>query len=197
MESVFYYGVMKASKSAQLILKASTYQAQGIEPIIIKPATDTRDSLGKVESRIGIKIPVTYTVKSDDVNKIIHITIIARQQNRPIFVDEAQFFSPEVIERLVSVVNDSYKGEKHSNVNVYLFGLLKNYHNKLFEGSKTIVESVDKLVEIKTKCEMDNCGRKATCNYLTETNTSDGDIVIGDSQYKVFCQRHFAEMQRK
>lgn len=197
MESVFYYGVMKASKSAQLILKASTYRVQGIEPIIIKPSIDTRDDLDKIQSRIGIKMPVTYNVKPDAISSIIHIISIARHENRPIFVDEAQFFSSEAIETLISVVNDSYEEDNTSNVNVYLFGLLKNYHNKLFNGSKTIVERVDKLVEIKTKCEVADCGRKATCNYLENTNDTDGDILIGDSQYKVFCQRHYAKKMHK
>lgn len=193
MKSVFYYGVMKASKSAQLILKASTYQKQGVEPIIIKPTTDTRDGSGKVHSRIGIEMPVTFTLKHDDIDMVVPITTIARQQNRPIFVDEAQFFSPVFIEKLISVIHNIDDNENSSHVNIFLFGLLKTYNNELFDGTQAILENVDKIEEIKTQCEERGCGRKATCNYLVTMNNADNDIVIGDDKYRVFCQKHYAQ----
>lgn len=196
MESVFYYGVMKASKSAQLILQASTYQQQGITPIIIKPTTDTRNGSGKVHSRIGIQMPVTYTVKHDDTDTIHKAIKEAVQGNQPIFVDEAQFFSPEVIQLLTDMVHEEYPYNiEHNHRNLYFYGLLKTYNNELFEGSKALVENVDKFVEIKTKCEFDNCNRKATCNYLnSDPQKGKNNVIIGDSKYSVYCQTHFKQL---
>lgn len=198
MQSVFYYGVMKASKSAQLILKASTYQKQGIEPIIIKPTTDTRDGGGIVHSRIGIEMPATYTIEPDDIDKVIEIGTLARHQNRPIFVDEAQFFEPSVLKCLLSTTTVWNNNEDLSHVNVYLYGLLKDFSNELFDGTKAIIENVDKMSEIKTQCEEPSCGRKATCNFLNHRDVlSDAKFIVGDKNYHVYCQTHYIKHMKE
>lgn len=190
MKTFFYYGVMKASKSAQLVLKASTYQAQDIEPIIIKPSTDTRDKQNIVYSRIGISIPVTYIIEPDDIKKVKMIISQAIDENKPVFVDESQFLSTDALNLLTNAPH-LYDG-KSTNFNVFLYGLLKTYDNKLFDGSKAIIQNADELIEITTKCEKQGCNNKATCNLLSNVKTN-SDIVIGDKNYHVYCQKHYLE----
>ena len=54
------------------------------------------------------------------------------------------------------------------DVNVFAFGLLKDFRNKLFDGTKRWIEEADSLREMKTICEL--CDRKATCNALENKN---------------------------
>lgn len=194
MKSVFFYGVMKASKSAELILRAKTYEVQGVKPIIIKPTIDTRNKDDTVSSRIGIKTNVTYNLDIDDNQKARKISRKAMKENRPIFADEAQFFSPQVITELINATIEPklLHNKESSNVNVFLFGLLKDYNGKLFNGTKTIIEQVDRMQEIKTRCETKGCGRKATYNYIKpQENNSNSDIQIGDNEYSVYCAVHY------
>ena len=84
------------------------------------------------------------------------------------------------------------------DVNVFAFGLLKDFRNSLFDGAKKWIEEADSLREVKTICE--KCNRKATCNSLENddhvmvqaTFVDDNDnVVIGDSAFHVYCQVHW------
>lgn len=190
MKTIFYHGVMKASKSAQLILKAKNYIVNGIEPIIIKPGSDTRKPSGYVHSRIGIQMPIYEYVDVNDANRMAEIAHLAREKQIPLFVDEAQFFNPATLEAIFGSVQVA-KGETDTgSFNVFLYGLLKDYNNELFEGTKYLLENVDSIKEIKTDCEFDKCDRKATCNFLNNRH-GNGIVQIGDNQYQVFCQYHY------
>ena len=190
MRSFFYFGVMKASKSAQLVLKANTYKVQGVEPIIVKPSTDTRETENIVHSRIGISIDVDYVVKPYDVLSMLMILDQANEEDRPIFIDECQFFTKGVIKRFLEYAHKT-KNEGKSNFNIYLYGLLKTYDNELFDGSKVVLENVDDIIEIDTICEEDGCDNKATCNFLNGNHSSSDKVVIGDNQYSVYCEEHY------
>ena len=190
MRSFFYFGVMKASKSAQLVLKANTYKVQGVEPIIVKPSTDTRETENIVHSRIGISIDVDYVVKPFDVITMLMILDKANEENRPIFIDECQFFTKGVIKRFLEYAHRT-KNEGKSNFNIYLYGLLKTYDNELFNGSKAVLENVDNIIEIDTICEESGCDNKATCNFLNEKPSTLDKVCIGDSKYSVYCQKHY------
>ena len=49
----FFYGVMKSSKTANLLMTCHNYEAKGINPLLVKPSLDTRSKY--IESRIGLK----------------------------------------------------------------------------------------------------------------------------------------------
>lgn len=191
MKTTFFHGVMKASKSAQLILKAKNYQVNGVMPIIVKPDTDTRKPLGYVSSRIGIKMPLYEYVATEDSVRMAEIAHIARVTHAPLFIDEAQFFTPATLEVIFGSAQVAKSEEKENEgFNVFFYGLLKDYNNRLFDGSSYLLENVDSIKEIKTTCEFDGCDRKATCNFLNDEG--DGGIVhIGDDQYNVYCQYHY------
>ena len=71
---------------------------------------------------------------------------------------------------------------------VLCYGLLTNYKTKLFEGSKSLVEIADSLMEIKSVCK---CGRKANVNarFVNGKITLTGQEVVigGDETYEGMC----------
>ena len=190
MKITYYFGVMSSNKTLNLLTMSYNYKQRGKKAIIIRPALDSRTS--EVKSRVGLSEAADFTIKSDIDEKLVrNIVQTAKLQGGIILVDEAQFMSPEFISLLSSYA-------RQYDVNVFAFGLLKDFRNKLFEGAKKWIEEADSLREVKTICE--KCNRKATCNALENDNhvmvrdtfTENNDnVVIGDSLFHVYCQVHW------
>ena len=198
-KTFYYYGVMKSSKTANLLMVYHNYVDKGIKPILIKPEEDTRSN--KVSSRVGIEEEATYIVSKENTEEVAReILETATEQDRPILLDECQFFSPEFINALCLGNHIRVKGDTNKNGVIMAYGLLTNFGGKLFEGSKAWLENADNIREVKTVC--DYCGKKATHNLLLVDgkpyfDISKGDTIIGDTNYKVVCSDHWYKLKMK
>lgn len=192
MKIIFYFGVMSSNKTLNLLTMDYNYKQRGKKPVIIRPVLDTRTT--EVKSRVGLSEPADFTINGDIDEKLVYnIVQTAKSQGGIILVDEAQFMTPTFISLL------SRYARKY-DVNVFAFGLLKDFRNRLFDGVKHWLEEADSLREVKTICE--SCNRKATCNALENDDhvmvkatfvDDDDNVVIGDSSFHVYCQRHWHE----
>ena len=193
----YLYGAMDSSKTANLLMTCHNYEAKGVNPLLVKPALDTRSKY--IESRIGLKKVADYVVKKGnaiaDSEKIFKKAI---KDDRPILLDECQFFEPEFINNLCDLVHSYWLG-KAKNVSVMAYGLLTNFMGKLFDGSKTWIENADNIREIKTICAF--CNHKAVYNALFKdgklVTDGDSDIVIGDNEYKPLCSCHYLKAKNE
>lgn len=194
-KSIYFYGVMKSSKTAQLLTMNYNYRKHGVKPLIVKPKLDGKGNL--VTSRVGIQAKADVVVDTINDNQWSLAENIfdkyVKNKVKVVLVDEAQFMNPSFV-KLFSNRCKLY------DIDVYAFGLLKDYRNHLFEGAKAWIEHADSIREIKTTCEL--CNRKATCNALEDKNgvlvkeTFDyrtSNIHTGDSEYHVYCQYHMLE----
>lgn len=188
----YYYGTMKSSKTANLLMVYHNYTEKGIKPILVKPQSDTRSGEKTIASRVGISEEADYVIPSDlpDYSDWVYELVgDACINNRPVLIDECQFLSPIFVNELC----DSTEG-----LTIMAYGLLTNFGGNLFEGSKVWVERADDIREVKTIC--DYCGKKATHNLLLVDgkpmfDTSKGDVVIGDTNYKVVCSEHWIKFK--
>lgn len=194
---IYFYGVMKASKTAQLLTMNYNYKKHGVEPVILKTAKDNKRN--KVTSRLGLSAKADFSVndffsspRQQDVKIRNIINRASKANSKVILVDEAQFFSVDFIEQLV-------KECRLNDIELYGFGLLKDFRGNLFAGAKKWIECADSIREVKTTCEL--CNHKATCNALEDKdgklvketfNKEDNlsNIIIGDTEYHVYCQEH-------
>jgi len=191
----YYYGTMKSSKTANLLMVYHNYTEKGINPILVKPSQDTRSGDTIVSSRVGIEEEATYSVGKEHPKEVAgYILATAMEQDRPILLDECQFFSPEFINALCLGNSIRVKRDTSENGVIMAYGLLTNFGGKLFEGAKAWLENADDIREVKTIC--DYCSKKATHNLLLVDgkpffDTSGGDTIIGDTNYKVVCSEHW------
>lgn len=195
----YYYGVMKSSKTANLLMVYHNYMEKDIKPILVKPSQDNRSGDTIVSSRVGISEEATYIVGKEHPKEVAgDILETAMEQDRPIILDECQFFSPEFINALCLGNSIRVKGDTNKNGVIMAYGLLTNFGGNLFEGSKAWLENADDIREVKTIC--DYCGKKATHNLLLVDgkpffDTSGGDTIIGDTNYKVVCSDHWVKFK--
>ena len=186
----FNYGTMGSSKSAQALMCKFNYEHKGMKVMLAKPALDNRGDVDgpKVRSRIGL-VADCLTITPDQ--SFIDMFEEYKKQHGCdcIIVDEAQFCTTEHINQLKQL---------SKQVSVLCYGLLTDFHCKLFEGSKRLVELADSLREIKSVCR---CGRKSTVNarFVDGKCVDDGPIVLigGDESYENMCYWCWQEELKK
>ena len=176
----FKYGAMGSSKSAQALIAKFNYEEQGMRCWLIKPATDTRDGIDAVRSRIGLTATGEVVYPEDNIGDLYQ----AAGWCDVIIADEAQFFTPAQIDQLRDIVD-------RADVPVMCFGLRTDFQTHLFPGARRLMEVADSITEIKTICA---CGRKAVVNARLD---ADGNIVTqgqqvllgGNDTYTAMCHR--------
>jgi len=179
----FRYGAMNSGKSIEILKVAHNYEEQHKSIIIMTSSLDSRDGIGVVSSRIGLKRSAITIY--DDTN----ILETVKQTNTDaacILIDEAQFLKKHHILELAHIVDDL-------QIPVMTFGLKNDFKNELFEGSKYLLLYADKIEEMKTICWF--CRKKAIMNlrYNDGQPVYEGDQVqIGGNQaYFPVCRRHY------
>mgnify|MGYP003292712412 CR=1 FL=1 len=105
-----------------------------------------------------------------------------------IIADEAQFFTPEQIDQLRTLVDEE-------NIPVLCFGLRTDFLTHFFPGARRLMELADSLTEIKTVCA---CGRKATVNARIDgagrVVTEGAQVLLGgNDSYIAMCHKCWKE----
>lgn len=176
----FKYGAMGSSKSAQALITKFNYEELGMSVWLIKPSIDTRDGADIVRSRIGLDAHAQIITPEMD----IEAEYAAAGEHDVIIADEAQFFTPEQIDQLRTLVDEK-------DLPVLCFGLRTDFLTHFFPGAQRLMELADSLTEIKTVCE---CGRKATVNARIDSEgkivTEGGQIFLGgNDSYIAMCHK--------
>ena len=176
----FKYGAMGSSKSAQALITKFNYEELGMTVWLIKPGTDTRDGVNVIQSRIGLRETAQVIAPEDDIMEAYH----AAGRHDVIIADEAQFFTPEQIDGLRTLVDEE-------DLPVLCFGLRTDFLTHFFPGAQRLMELADSLTEIKTVCA---CGRKATVNARIDEQghiVTEGSQVLlgGNDRYIAMCHK--------
>lgn len=188
----FRYGAMGSSKSANILMVRYNYEERGQYAVLLKPRTDNRDGEHEIKSRIGLSAPAEYV---DDFLREISKCWNAETSEyiyhekgvAAVLVDEAQFLSPEEVDRLSDIV-DFY------DISVLCYGLRTDFLNHLFPGSRRLMEIADVIEEVPTVCW---CGKRAQCNtrYANGKIVREGaQIMLGSNEsYVALCRKHYKE----
>jgi len=183
----FHYSTMNAGKSTLLLQAAHNYRERGMDTVLLTAALDGRAGAGRIGSRIGIGAEAETFAHGDD----LFDRIADRQAKGPlacVFVDEAQFLSPEQVWQLARVADDL-------SVPVMAYGLRVDFRGALFPGSAALLALADDLREVRTIC---HCGRKATMVVRLDADgravTDGAQVQIGGNEtYVPLCRRHWRD----
>lgn len=194
-KTYFKYGTMNCGKTMELLSNAHNYNSKGVRAFILSPRVDTRNGVGNVVARAGLSAKADFIVEDKPTVELSKIIKKAYYNNGVLMVDEAQFLTPDVVHSIVSQCKNLDYENQSSNDNFALlaYGLLTDFKDRLFPGSKAWVEEADSLHEVKTVCHY--CNRKATRNLLTK-HTTDSEVQIGDSEYQSVCSYHYWKLTK-
>ena len=174
----FKYGAMGSSKSAQALITKFNYEEQGMTVWLIKPSVDTRDGADVIRSRIGLANKAQVITPEQDIIEAYR----EAGKHDVIIADEAQFFTPEQIDQLRTLVDED-------DLPVLCFGLRTDFLTHFFPGARRLMELADSITEIKTIC---TCGRKATVNARIDgagrVVTEGAQVMLGgNDSYVAMC----------
>lgn len=183
----FHYSAMNAGKSTLLLQASYNYRERGMNTLLFTAGLDDRAGKGRIASRIGFGADAVAFGEADDLFDLIG----DHQRSEPVhcvFIDEAQFLSPEQVWQLARVAD-------RLGVPVMCYGLRTDFQGKLFPGSRELLAIADDLREIRTICR---CGRKAS---MVVRLGADGKVVRqgaqveigGEDKYVSLCRRHWEE----
>ncbi|AUQ73679.1 thymidine kinase [Phaeobacter piscinae] len=183
----FHYSTMNAGKSTVLLQASHNYRENNMDTYLLTAALDDRAGQGRIASRIGIGSEADMFRPGENLfDKVAN-----RLSTGPvasIFVDEAQFLSPDQVWDLARVVDDL-------RVPVLCYGLRVDFQGKLFPGSATLLALADEMREVRTIC---HCGKKATMVIRQDdqgrTITEGAQVQIGGNEtYVSLCRRHWRQ----
>ncbi|OJG72702.1 thymidine kinase [Enterococcus phoeniculicola] len=185
----FKYGAMNSGKTIEILKVAHNYEEQNKPVVLMTSGLDTRDGVGMVSSRIGLKREATPIFPETNVYEFINQMAV-----KPfcILVDESQFLLKKHVIEFARVVDELH-------IPVMAFGLKNDFRNELFEGSKYLLLYADKIEELKTICWF--CHKKAIMNlhYVNGKPVYEGDQVQigGNEAYYPVCRHHYFHPEMK
>ncbi|MEG0258646.1 MAG: thymidine kinase, partial [Lysinibacillus sp.] len=138
----FKHGAMNSGKSIEILKVAHNYEEQNKPVMMFTPGIDTRDEVGYISSRVGLRqqaIPVNENTNIFE--------IVKNNEVKPycVLVDEVQFLKKDHVLQLANIVDAL-------DIPVMGFGLKNDFQNELFEGSRYFLIYADKIEEMKTIC---------------------------------------------
>ena len=150
----FRYGAMNCGKSTALIQVSYNYRERDMNPLIIKPETDTKGS-DKVISRLNVERAADIlATREDNLYAIITTWHSEKGPVHCVLVDEAQFLTHKQVDQLFEVA-------VIQNIPVICYGLRTDFLLNGFEGSARLLLMAHSIEELKTICK---CGQKAIAN---------------------------------
>jgi thymidine kinase len=175
---------MKAAKTANLLMDAFNYE-QRIDRRIAttKPSIDDRDGQ-QIATRAGLSPRDIDFAITPEMNVFERMIKLGGPAVSRLFVDEAQFLTPEQIDQLNRVALEM-------DIPVDTYGLRSDFMTHLFPGSKRLFEVATKLRELEVPCNCES-GAKAIFNirYVGGKFVASGDQVAiekDDVTYDSIC----------
>ena len=146
---------------------------------VFKPVTDTRNKQNKIESHSNIKIDAT-TIKN--INEVL----VFKNKFDIIGIDEAQFFSYDIIDVCNTIAN--------SGSRVIVAGLDMDYSGKPFGPMPFLMAIAEKVTKVHATCS--ETGEPALYSFR-KTNDKE-TIMIGEkNEYKPLSRRAFISKLKK
>ena len=192
-ELVFFCCTMASGKSTLALQVDHTRAARGLVGVLF--TRGDRAGHGRLSSRLGLQRPAREVADADDLWKAVVDERLAGRRTDYLVCDEAQFYTSAQVDQLARVVDEL-------DVDVFAFGITRDFQARLFPGSQRLIELADRVeaLQVAALCW---CGARGTHTARTRAGRMvvDGaQVVLGDVSasaaqddvaYEVLCRRHF------
>ncbi len=191
-EMVFYAGTMDCGKSTLALQTDHNHSSRGRCGLVLTRLDRAGES--QLSSRLGLRVDAIEVAEELDLRALVVARLSAGGRLDYLICDEAQFYSPEQIEQLSSIVDDF-------DIDVFAFGIMSDFRTKLFPGSARLVELADRVQQLQVEA-LCWCGSRAIHNARTingEMVVEGSQVLVGDTGahdadvigYEVLCRRHY------
>lgn len=201
-ELVFFSGTMDCGKSTLALQMDYNHRARGRGGV--RFSRNDRAGGSRISSRLGLETDAVEVTDGTDFWDEVVSRRTRGQRVDYLICDEAQFYSPEQVEQLARLVDET-------DVDVFAFGISADFRTRLFPGSQRLIELADRVqvLQVEALCW---CGRRATHNARTVDGVmvvEGAQVVVGDVDmaldpaaagaqghlpvvgYETLCRRHY------
>ncbi|WP_322098350.1 thymidine kinase [Nakamurella alba] len=195
----FFYGPMDCGKSTLALQLDHNHSRQGRHGLLLTKLD--RSHTAQITSRMGIARPAVEVDDSMDLADLVRQSWARGRRVDYLIVDEAQFFTPEQIDQLALLADDT-------QVDVYAFGIATDFRGRMFPGSTRLFELADEVLPLQVEV-LCWCGRPGRFNARIVDGTvvrEGAQVVVADTDndatatesaasapavhYRVLCRRH-------
>ncbi len=158
----------------------------------MKPAIDTRAGENQVYSRVGLSAPAELVLESGHSAREQLLWLAARNACSGfeyVFVDEAQFLTPEQVQELADMSDQ---------LDIFCYGLKTDFQGNFFPGSAALLRLAEEIHEVPGGLCW--CGAKATMNTRIDPQgkvIKEGEQVLIDNQQAIryigLCYKHWRQ----
>src|SRR5579862_8619724 len=134
-ELTFYTGAMDTGKSTLALQANHNRRARGLTGLLFTAHDRAGDAV--VSSRLGLTHEAIEVSPDFDFWKYTVGALSGGARIDYFICDEAQFYTPEQVDTLASIVDDL-------GIDVFCFGILTDFRTRLFPGSARLVELADR-----------------------------------------------------
>lgn len=174
-------GPMFAGKTSELIRLYDRSVFGNMKSVLIKPKLDTRYADNDIVTH-DKRQRQSYSISN--VDELDDILALEKPDN--IFIDEAQFFSSNIVEKIDSI--------RKLGTNVYVSLLNQTSEGKAFPFMDktldigTLLANADYIETFTAVCPI--CGKNATKSYKLESSGMEVDVG-GKGKYQPRCFEHW------
>ena len=172
-------GSMFCGKTEELIrrLRRAIIAKRHVQ--VFKPAIDNRYVVEKVHSHAGIEIDAIPIDQISDVYKYL------KAETNVIGIDEAQFFTPDIVEICEDLVN--------RGIRVILAGLDTDFRGEPFGSMPVLMARAERVDKLNAICMV--CGEAASRTQRLvngePAHYDDPLVIVGTSEmYEARCRKH-------
>ena len=172
-------GSMFCGKTEELIrrLRRAIIAKRHVQ--VFKPAIDNRYVVEKVHSHAGIEIDAIPIDQISDVYKYL------KEETNVIGIDEAQFFTPDIVEICEDLVN--------RGIRVILAGLDTDFRGEPFGSMPVLMARAERVDKLNAICMV--CGEAASRTQRLVSGEpahyDDPLVIVGTSEmYEARCRKH-------
>jgi thymidine kinase len=186
----FFYGPMDCGKSTLALQMDHNHARQGRRGLLLTRLD--RSGRARISSRIGLDRGAIEVTDGLDVRDLARQRWARGERVDYIIADEAQFYGPQHIEQLATLVDDA-------DIDVYAFGLATDFRGELFPAAKRLLELADEVTRLQVEV-LCWCGRAGQLNarVVGDRVVREGaQVLTGDTgggdqvRYQVLCRAHY------
>jgi thymidine kinase len=195
----FFHGPMDCGKSTLALQVDHNQHRQGRRGLLLTQGD--RSAAPQISSRVGLSRPAIEIDAGTDLRLLVRDRWADGQRVDYLIVDEAQFLSPDQVDQLAELADESH-------VDVYAFGLTTDFRTSLFPGTRRLLELADVVsrIQVEVLCW---CGLPGLLNARVVDGVmvrSGETVVVADTapaelpgetgsspavRYQVLCRRHY------
>ncbi len=173
-------GPMFSGKSSELISICKSNMVAGNKTLVFKPASDSRYSLGDIETHDGKKIPARRLNNHNALSLFDdHSDWLRRSEYGLVAFDEVQFFNLDLIEVIDTLI-------RFCDVDVVCAGLAQDSSGKPFGIMPRLLCMADKITSLTAVCSKCKEIGKATRTFRKVEGGKQVEVG-GADKYEARC----------